>query len=67
MADKEKHLFYQRDMMHCDNNIFCKLKDTCYRCWLYKNGKGHVSVYHPTKNLDRDSCEYYLDIKNYMV
>ena len=65
MTDKEP--FYQEDMMHCDNNIFCKLKDTCYRCWLYKKAKGLVTCYHPTEHLERDTCKFYLDIRNYMV
>ena len=66
MTDKTKKPFYQSDMLHC-NNEKCKLKDKCYRYWLASKATGIVSVYRPQDNLDRDTCEYYLNIKNYIV
>lgn len=59
---RQKRLFYNGDVMHCNNSL-CKLKETCYRYWLSRHADGIVSVYRPKDNLERDTCEFYVDIK----
>ncbi len=59
---------YQHDMLHCSQKE-CERKDTCYRYWLgteLKNsGFQYASFYMPLDKKEMESCNHYLNLKNY--